>query len=115
MSNGKVARARAEKTPLQEVLEALPYGADTYRTRLSIRGASFRPAMESWSPNFPGELVCINMVPLPDGRWRVCVWGEDDIGMECDVPSRDEAWRIYKSLPVVIWIDDLVSRGFRGA
>ena len=33
--------------------------------------------------------------------WRVCVWGADDTGYECDVPSMTEALTIFNK---VDWI-----------
>lgn len=30
--------------------------------------------------------------------WRICIWGADDLGYECDVPSMDEALAVYGSI-----------------
>ena len=81
---------------------------------------SYRPTTDDWSPNFPGNLVAVGFIPLgspyPNFEkatlWRVCVHGMDDRSMEKDVSSREEAYRVYKSLPVIITFDDLKSRGF---
>lgn len=100
-------------TLLEMALRSLPPGVESHRSRCALLGASFRPAAEDWSPNFPGELVAIAMVEDSDG-YRVVIRGADDTGVECAVSSREAAWRLYKSLPVVIWRSDLAARGFVG-
>ena len=102
-------------TLLETALRSLPPGLEAHRRRCALLGASFRPAAEDWSPNFPGELVAIAIIEDSDGRARVVIRGADDTGMECTVPSREAAWRLYKSLPAVIWTADLATRGFVGS
>jgi len=75
-------------------------------------GWHFIPAAEDWYPSFDGGLVATRITALRDGNFRVSVWGDDDFGMVRDVPTEEEARRIYLRLPSVIFKDDLVSMGF---
>ena len=49
-----------------------------------------------------------------DGAWRVCVWGNDDCGMERDYTDETEAWNMF--LQVIGWefvnINKLKNNGF---
>lgn len=63
---------------------------------LNFRREMFRPTKENWCGNFAiagdarwprPNLVCVQFLKMSTGQWRVCVWGNDDIGMEKDFPS----------------------------
>lgn len=51
---------------------------------------------------------------LLDGRYRCCVWGADDYGLEFDREDRQTVWEIYLSLleKDVIERDALYKLGF---
>lgn len=66
------------------------------------------------------EVIFTQTGPDPkngNGEWRVCVWGNDDYGMEIDFTDETTAWNIY--LQVIGWevvnIDSLKSIGFINA
>lgn len=104
---------------------------DSYQEGMRRGGYSFRPTTDSWAGTFPDGTVGIAIVPLTKwvrgkcGRltkddsnviwYRVCVWGTDDTGMEIDNLSHDEARRIVLSLPSIITMADLATRGFHRA
>lgn len=87
-----------------------------YQTDMRRRGFSFRPTTDDWAGTFPDGTVGIALLSLTNHRYsikhRVCVWGTDDLGMEIDVTSCDEARRIILSLPSIITMNDLLGRGF---
>ncbi len=94
------------------------YLMDCYKREENLHG-TYYPAIDDWSPNFPGNFVLVSMrmlyfhkSQLTPEVWRVSVWGADDIGMDIDVPTREEAHRILKSIPVIIDQRDLFALGF---
>jgi len=40
---------------------------------------------EEWYPTIDGT-VRVSFIRLTSNEWRVCVWGGDDFGLECDFP-----------------------------
>lgn len=42
--------------------------------------------------------VCVSLLRLTDGKYRVCVWGGDDYGLEFDTPDLTEARKLYRSI-----------------
>lgn len=88
---------------------------EDYQKRMIREGYTFRPTTDEWCPTFDDGTVGIKVCKLGNGKWRVCVWGGDDFGMEIDVATREEAERIFKSLPSIITIQDLKERGFVNA
>lgn len=72
----------------------------------------FRPTTDQWYPNYDGDLVKISVYEYSKGGAMVCVWGNDDFGMEILVDTRMQAIDIFNTLPKVITIEDLESRGF---
>ncbi len=95
---------------------------DSYRRRLSHR-VSFYPALEDWAPCFDGGLVGVLITPPtpnPPPSWDksapgscvVRVIDADDGSMSRECASLDEAREVVCSLPCLIAIDDLLSRGF---
>ena len=88
-----------------------------------MRITSFRPTPDDWYSNFKihadkrytdTKLVCLSLLSLSDGQYRVCVWGNDDTGMEFDTPNLTYARRLYTDLCLQPEITkrDLVILGF---
>ncbi|MCA9495832.1 MAG: hypothetical protein KC589_02730 [Nanoarchaeota archaeon] len=53
----------------------------------------FKKTSDDWYPNYPNDMVKVSFLKLPnilqnsDDEWRVCVWGNDDFGLERDFQS----------------------------
>lgn len=47
-------------------------------------------------------------------RWRVCLWGQDDFGMNRDYPEEEgrDAWAMYQDVADGITIEGLKANGF---
>lgn len=85
------------------------------------------PALDPdrWSPAYPGGLVRLRVMLLPQGprdarQWcRVCAWGADDTGMELDffedAIARAERWNRWLSNLAVVSQDMLRGLGFQWA
>lgn len=69
-------------------------------TRTPERSDLHRPTSDDWRPNFPDGTVRVSFLELSDGQWRVCVWGNDDLGMERDYAptDREAAHRLHALL-----------------
>lgn len=96
---------------------------------LRAGGYAFRPTLDDWFPNFPGNLVGINIRPrykrFRAGKfaasewvldhWALIIQGHDawNSSWSFRAPTQDEIRRKYLSLPVVITKSDLLSRGFK--
>lgn len=57
---------------------------------------------EDWYPTCEGGRVRASLLELFDGKFRVCVWGDDDHGLERDYETREEAERVFNELPLLI-------------
>ena len=58
--------------------------------------------LDSWHKGQENPmLVNVSFMPLTDGKWRVCVWGNDDCGMERDFPEEKTAWNMF--LQILDW------------
>lgn len=69
----------------------------------------FKPTQDDWHGNYllkrPSEIQGLGLVsvvftqtgPKPPfkGLWRVCVWGNDDCGMEKDFEDQVEALNVF--------------------
>jgi hypothetical protein len=67
----------------------------------------YKPTNDDWYPVYQVkgwdnlQLVCVSFTQTgPDpargnGKWRVCVWGADDCGMERDYDDRSEAMTMF--------------------
>lgn len=66
----------------------------------------FKPTSDDWCGNFKIEndvrhpkpyLVHVSFMQLSNGQYRVCVWGNDDAGMDFDVPrdQKDRARKVF--------------------
>lgn len=47
---------------------------------------------------FQPKLVEVSYLPLTDGKFRVCVWGADDFGLERDYVDSSDAFVMYLKL-----------------
>jgi len=63
--------------------------------KFTVPKGEFRPTNDDWYPNYEGNLVRLRVLSLSDGMWRVCVWGNDDTGMEIDAGP---CWNYYMIL-----------------
>lgn len=54
---------------------------------------------QDWHPTKNGQ-VKVSLLQLKDNTWRVCVWGEDDFGLERDYPTKKfvKARTLYKKI-----------------
>jgi hypothetical protein len=46
---------------------------------------------ENWYPTNKNGTVQVSLMQLYTAQWRVCVWGDDDFGLERYFDARDEA------------------------
>jgi len=56
-----------------------------------------RPTSDDWFPTAADGTVKVSFAELSTGQWRVCVWGDDDCGMERDFgpDDREQAVRMH--------------------
>ena len=95
--------------------------------RKPINLSVFKQTKDDWYPSFKiagdvrySDLVSVSYIELfPSGEWRVCVWGQDDMGVELDFPphKRIEAWDVFISIieKEYVEISFLESLGFYSA
>lgn len=57
-------------------------------------------------------MVQVSIMESSTGRWRVCVWGGDDFGLELDTDDEHEARRLFDRINHLVTIADLRSWGF---
>jgi hypothetical protein len=67
---------------------------------------------DEWHPCYPQNKVEVSTMPLTDGKFRVCVWGTDDFGMERDYETAKEALAVYASIQSPVTIKGLKTLGF---
>lgn len=69
---------------------------------------------DNWCPTAQDGTVCVSFLGLRGSAWRVCVWGEDDLGMEWDFPDDqyEKAKGVYESIHDGITIHQLKQMGF---
>jgi hypothetical protein len=55
--------------------------------------------------------------PPTNGDWRVCVWGNDDCGMELDFNDAAKAWQCFQDVIQLedVTFESLKERGFISA
>lgn len=67
----------------------------------------FKPVTEPWYGNYKIQddkrfedvlLVTVRLVGLNDGKFRVCVWGNDDLGMEKDFEDDLQATQVFSAI-----------------
>lgn len=80
---------------------------------------SFRPNARCLNPDYhnplPYTALRVSMMQLSDGLWRVCVWGQDDMGMERDVKSPVTAQKIFNTIQDFATKDALKKLGLHPA
>lgn len=54
------------------------------------------PTTDNWYPTYDGGYVQVSLIPLSDGTWRCCVWGDDDFGLDFDTEDRQKATEMYE-------------------
>ena len=89
----------------------------------------YKPTKEDWHGSFriqwQGEVMLVRVSTFPmrpwSGNlkklWRVCVWGDDDCGMEKDFLHPDEAKRAFDYIVGLEYVNriDLFNIGFQSA
>jgi hypothetical protein len=89
----------------------------------------YKPTQNDWCGNHTIEIggeeirlvrvSLIKMTPFMESKieWRVCVWGNDDFGMDYDCIEKDEAMKIFQEVIALEYVNvvDLTSRGFINA
>lgn len=87
-----------------------------------IRVEFFKETKEDWYPSYfvnqgtPSEkkLVRVTLLgPMSDGQFRVCVWGNDDLGMDFD-STQDACVKMFEHLSSIETIQKnaLIKFGF---
>lgn len=69
----------------------------------------FKEVNEDWYSNYhiaddvryTGKYVSIRISKLFDGLFRVCVWGNDDLGMDRDFEVESDAVKMFQTLVIV--------------
>lgn len=69
-------------------------------------------ASDNWCPNYPGDLVNVSLHKDGKNKYRVAIWGADDMGMEKMFVDYDEALSVYSSLASNINRSGLKKLGF---
>jgi len=69
---------------------------------------------EDWYPTTNG-LVKISLIKFNDDTWRVCVWGDDDYGLELNDLAEDKARIIFNQIVHLTTKLDLINMGFKNA
>ena len=95
-----------------------------------MRVEVFKRTRDNWYGNYQvvgdcrvSDLVEVSFVKLlpyeEDNRlnWRVCVWGNDDCGMEKDFEKEAEAWNVFLQVIGLEYVDraDLIKMEFVSA
>lgn len=92
-----------------------------------FKGTSvFKRTQDNWYPSYQlynnfsvpddyEQLVEVSFMELLNGKWRVCVWGNDDMGMEKDYPYR--SWTEFINIISMEFVnqDRLREMGFHPA
>jgi hypothetical protein len=83
-----------------------------------MKGFEYRPTKDDWCPNFDNNLVRVTLhtCMVNNGKmWhRVCVWGDDDCGMEKDFHGKEtkkDAVKLYKYLLSLPHIEKKILKG----
>jgi len=83
-----------------------------------------KPTRDNWCPNFPNNQVTVTIFcnAIHEGNiWhRVCVWGDDDLGMERDFfgeEQEQDALDLYGRVMNLDYVDfrHLKKMGFKSA
>jgi hypothetical protein len=77
--------------------------------------SKFIKASDNWSPCYPNNEVMVSVVRDSSQMFRVCVWGEDDTGMEKLFDHKGDARDFYNNLSGPVSMDLLKKLGFISA
>lgn len=89
-----------------------------------MRTRVFKRTDDNWHPSYKLDgwyrgiertlLVEVSLLPISNGKTRVCVWGGDDCGMERDFDTEAEAISIFMSVIALdtVNMEDLTLFGF---
>lgn len=95
-----------------------------------MRVEVFKRTQDEWYGNYKivgdqrvSDLVEVSFINLSpnvspgEPNWRVCVWGNDDLGMEQDLENETEAWNIFLQVIGMDYVnrDKLLALGFVSA
>lgn len=83
----------------------------------------FKRTTDDWCPSYKTTnsdqfvKVTFNVVGPHGLEWRVCAWGADDMGMEKDFPSEEEAWKCFMEVIILedVTVEALQKLGFVSA
>lgn len=95
-----------------EYLDETPHITDKDGYSINV----YKNTPDDWYPCLPGDLVSVTM--LPDNsfgnKYRICIWGRDDCGLEKLYLTEERALTEYMQLigGETVNKDDLISRGF---
>lgn len=78
----------------------------------------FKKTSDEWCPNYPGDTVRVSYRGnIGNNVYRVCAWGDDDLGMEFDHESESVVWQ--KFIEVIsledVTFEKLIEMGFVSA
>lgn len=81
---------------------------------LPQRTIFFKPSSDDWNPTYPDGTVKVAGYWYNDGMRRVCVWGQDDKGLELNTYNTEKADQLLKQLSCagLITIQMLLELGF---
>lgn len=73
----------------------------------------FKRTLDEWYPSYQlktandkllrEDLVLVSFMQLDSGFWRVCAWGQDDMGLERDWPAEEERQAFTTFLQIIGW------------
>ena len=85
----------------------------------------YKPTQDDWNGNFviqwQGDVKLVRVATMPlrawkrqPPLWRVCVWGNDDFGMEVDFKTPEEAFQMFNKIIAFEFINktELFALGF---
>lgn len=54
---------------------------------------------DNWYPNYENNMVKLSYIgKLRNGKFRVCVWGADDFGLDYDTNTKAKARKMFRKL-----------------
>jgi len=87
----------------------------------------FKTTSDDWYPSYKlsnwykgvqnKKLVEVSFIRLSIGEWLVCVWGNDDYGLEKEFSTEVVAWSTFLEIIGLedVTIDAVLEKGFIGA
>lgn len=72
----------------------------------------FVTAIDCWYPCFPDSKVSVSLIKDAPQKFRVAVWGADDMGMEKEFTCKTDASQCFDSIPVPVSKAKLTAIGF---